>query len=201
MPNRRYAVFLLALLTSAVMVGYYFYTKSVGHTPLALSSPPKGGGFTATSNQGPVSLSDFKGKWVYLYFGYTFCPDICPTNLGNMSAAYHQLTPEEKRQVQFLFFSVDPNRDTPKRLAEYSRYYDMNLIGITSDKANIDHVTQQYGAVYTIHGEAKDPDNYSVDHSAFTYVISPQGKLMTQLPHGTNGKAFLQNIRHNLKTQ
>ncbi|WP_024851633.1 SCO family protein [Hydrogenovibrio kuenenii] len=189
----------LVILLMAGLMSFGWLNKLNTHpSQSAIAPAPVGGDFTAISSKGNVSLSDFKGKWVYLYFGYTFCPDICPTNLGNMSGAYQQLTPEEKKQVQFIFFSVDPKRDTPKRMQEYSNYFDMNLLGVTAKKAVIDDVTKRYGAVYSIHHEKGDGNNYSVDHSAFTYVISPTGKLMEQIPHGTDSQGFLNNIRKHL---
>lgn len=197
----RLSIFLIGLITLVVIGLVYFgWLKHTNTHPSksVLSAAPTGGDFTAISSKGKVSLSDFKGKWVYLYFGYTFCPDICPTNLGNMSGAYHQLTPEEKKQVQFIFFSVDPKRDTPARMQEYSNYFDMNLLGVTASKATIDEVTKRYGAVYAIHKEKGDSNNYSVDHSAFTYVISPTGKLLEQIPHGTDAQGFLNDIRKHL---
>lgn len=202
MSQRSRLSLILVGLVIALVAGLLYFggfgSTNTHPSKSEISAAPTGGGFTAISLKGPVSLSDFKGKWVYLYFGYTFCPDICPTNLGNLSGAYHQLTPEEKKHLQLIFFSVDPQRDTPARLDEYSRYFDMNLLGVTATKSVIDDVTKRYGAVYSIHREKGDGDDYSVDHSAFTYVISPDGKLIEQLPHGTSPQDFLKNMRKHL---
>lgn len=159
---------------------------------------PSGGNFTFDSIQGPVSLSDFKGKLTLIYFGYTFCPDICPTNLSNLAMAYQQLSDEQKAQLQILFISVDPERDTPDRLQEYANYFNSGIIGLTSDKATIDEVSQRYGVVYLIHKETPDQEHYSVDHSAFTYVVDQQGKLQTQLPHAATPDQFIEIITHYL---
>lgn len=165
---------------------------------LPLASQPKGGDFSLMSAKGPVALSDFKGKWVYLYFGYTFCPDICPTNLAMLSSAYHRLKDEEKSQLQFLLISVDPERDTPERLAKYTHYFDMNLLGITGDHDELKKISRNYGAVYRSLKQGDDDKYYAVDHSAFTYVIDPEGNLVGQLPHGANAQMFIKNIRRNL---
>jgi len=162
----------------------------------SLSQKPVGGNFTLTSASGPVSLSDYKGKLVLLYFGYTFCPDICPTNLGNLARAYQQLTPSEKEQTQILFISVDPDRDTPDRLKQYADYFNSGMIGLTGKKSNIDNITDRYGVVYAIHQEKPDETTYSVDHSAFTYIINKKGELVEQLPHATSSDVFTQQIRH-----
>ena len=164
---------------------------------IKLAQKPKGGDFTLTSVNGPVSLHDFKGKLVLLYFGYTYCPDICPTNLSNLSIAYNRLPKPLQEQVQIIFVSVDPDRDPPKRLQQYSDFYHANILGLTGTRAEIDKVAKQYGVIYKIHKEGND-QNYSVDHSAFTYVIDPEGHWVTQLPHASTPDQFIQIIQQQL---
>ena len=164
------------------------------HAALGLGEKPRGGDFTLKGPNGAVSLDDFKGKIVYLYFGYTFCPDICPTNLGNIQSFMAALSPEELAHFQFIFVSVDPKRDTPKHTDEYAKFFNPHMIGLTADKAQIDNVVKKYGAVYQI-VPGDSPDTYSVDHSAFTYVIDPNGKLVTQLPHATSPEVFYQTFK------
>lgn len=160
---------------------------------------PIGGNFTLQSVQGEQSLSDFKDKLVLLYFGYTFCPDICPTNLGNLSMAYQTLTPEQQAKVQVLFVSVDPVRDTPERLKQYTSYFEMNAIGLTGDPRTITQIARNYGVVYLSHQKSAEDQYYAVDHSAFTYVINQQGQLITQLPHATSPQDFVKTIQQNLQ--
>lgn len=200
MSRKRLLVLGLTIIVGLSAFWFWDYrTDQQPHNTLSpIAQAPKGGNFILQSDNGPVQLSDFKGKWVYLYFGYTFCPDICPTNLGNLSVAYHQLTDQEKSKIQLLFVSVDPDRDTPSRLAEYSNYFEMNLIGITGSPEDIKKISHNYGAVFISHKKSADDKYYPVDHSAFTYVINPEGKLVGQLPHGTGPEMFIKNIRHNL---
>jgi protein SCO1/2 len=191
----------VALLTTlAIVILWVWQTQfSTSHQTLnGLSSKPKGGNFTLQGSDGQVSLSDFKGKWVYLYFGYTYCPDICPTNLSSLASAYQQLTEFQKSQIQPIFISVDPERDTPKKLAEYVSYFNMDAIGLTGNPDKIAKIANQYGAVYLIHKTKQNPKHYSVDHSAFTYVISPDGELINQLPHGFSSKNFLTDMQQHL---
>ncbi len=159
---------------------------------------PIGGNFTITTASGELSLRDLQGQLVLLYFGYTFCPDICPTNLSSLFSAYRQLSTEEQEQVQIVFISVDPNRDTPERLGLYSDYFQMNMISGTSDKENLINIAKNYGVVFVSHQESETDLYYAVDHSAFTYLIDKKGQLKTQLPHATTPEQFIEAIRNHL---
>lgn len=193
------------ILTLAIIVGMAFLLSPSWNTPvntqdkstakLITHEKPTGGDFTLTSSEGQRSLSDYKGKLVLIYFGYTFCPDICPTNLGNLSMAYQGLTQTEKDNLQILFVSVDPARDTPARLQKYANYFEANMIGLTGKPNKIAEIAKRYGVVYA---KVDDPDNgtnYAVDHSAFTYVVDQMGQLQTQLPHATSPKQFIKTIK------
>ncbi|MCU7935737.1 MAG: SCO family protein [Candidatus Thiodiazotropha sp. (ex Dulcina madagascariensis)] len=159
-----------------------------------LSAPPKGGEFSLVSYRGPVRLSDFHGKVVLLYFGYTWCPDICPTNLAMMSAALNEMRAEELAGVQGIFISVDPRRDTPQRLKEYVEYFHPQLLGVTGSTAEIAATAGHYGAAYRPVKEDVE-GQYAVDHTADTYIIDRQGKLVVALPHGSGVEALLAVVR------
>jgi protein SCO1/2 len=159
-----------------------------------VAEAPKGGDFTLQGPQGPVSLSDFRGQVVMLYFGYTWCPDICPTNLALFSRVMNELEPAERSQVQPVFVSVDPRRDNLARLQEYTEYFHTRLLGITGSDAEVAEAAALYGVAY----QAVNPDtdeNYAVDHSADTYLIDQQGRLLQRLPHGSSEGRLLKAIR------
>jgi len=141
-----------------------------------------------------VSLHDFRGRIVLLYFGYTFCPDICPTNLGNLSVAWRNLPPEVRDKTQIIFVSVDPQRDTPERLKAYVDFFNARMIGLTGAPDTLKAITRRYGAVYKMVPVKESHIGYLVDHSAFTYLIDPEGRLVGQLPHGTSPQAFRRAI-------
>src|SRR5574343_1567339 len=123
---------LIAAVLAASLVGLaLFWEPEIPEPPLPRAAGPVGGDFTLQSADGPVSLHDFRGKLVLLYFGYTFCPDICPTSLTATAAGLQQLTPEEARRVAMLFVSVDPKRDTPAHLKEYAAFFHPNITGAT----------------------------------------------------------------------
>lgn len=159
--------------------------SNTGHSPLELDARPIGGDFKLISAEGPVKLADFKGKVVLLYFGYTFCPDICPTNLAIIALALRALDDDELDQVQVLFVSVDPERDTPDRLADYVRYFHPSMIGLTGSAKELAAAAKQYGAAYQRSDAGNSAMGYVVDHSAYTYVIDQSGRLAEVLEHAT----------------
>jgi len=158
-------------------------------------SLPPGGDFTLQSAQGPISLHDFAGQVVLLYFGYTSCPDVCPTNLAQLASAIRDLRPEERRRVRVLFVSVDPQRDTPKKLAGYAHFFGPDFLGITGTPAAVAKVAQAYGVSYR---KVDYPGalGYLMDHSTLTYVIGPGGRLRQTLPHAAPTSDILAAVRH-----
>jgi len=159
-----------------------------------------GGDFVLQSAAGPVALHDFRGKVVLLYFGYTWCPDVCPTSLSLMGQALRHLSKTELEHVQGVFVSVDPERDTLDRLATYARYFHPNIMGITGTPAQVATVAKQYGAAYhKVPGASAS--EYVVDHTSFTCVIDKQGHIYKVLPHGTAPDEIDAAIRHILTEQ
>jgi len=157
------------------------------------TAQPKGGDFTLLSHRGAVSLSDFRGKVVLLYFGYTWCPDICPTNLAMMSAVMTEMGSDGLAQVQPIFISVDPERDTPQRLKEYVEYFHPNLVGITGSAADLADIAKRYGAAYQA-VKKETETQYAVDHTADTYIIDRDGKLAGKMPHGSTVEELIAAI-------
>ncbi len=144
-----------------------------------------GGDFTLTGHQGPVSLKDYRGNVVIMMFGFTSCPDVCPTGLANVSAALSHLNEAEQDKVEAMFISVDPERDTPKRLDEYTRYFNAKIQGISGSKADIDKVVGAYGAFYQMVDLPESELKYSVDHSARIYLIDTKGQLAQLMFHNS----------------
>lgn len=155
-----------------------------------------GGDFTLTAHDGKaVRLSDFKGKVVVLIFGYTHCPDVCPTNLFTYAEALKQLG-EGAKDVQVLFVSVDPERDTAQLLAQYVPVFNPTFIGLTVDAADqptLDTVKRQYRVVSQ--KVPRSDGRYLVDHSAGTYLIDRNGQTAVYEPHGQTAT----QLAHDLK--
>jgi protein SCO1 len=161
----------------------------------AQSAAPKGGDFTLQSVNGPVSTTALRGKVILLYFGYTQCPDICPTSLSLMAQALNELTPEELARVVGLFVSVDPKRDTTARLAEYVGYFHPNFIGLTGTPEAVAAAAKLYGAQYSFTDADDSAMGYIVNHSATIYLIDQAGVLRFAFPHGTSPETMLGAIR------
>jgi protein SCO1 len=144
-------------------------------------------------NGAEVSLDRFQGKTVLFLFGFTHCANICPTSLTNLTEVYQALTPEERKQVQVVFISVDPNRDTPQILEQYVASFDPSFLGLTGSKAAIDQTVLAYGGSYEmVAGPTNQPKDYSVNNSAYTYLVNPSGKL--ELLYGNEKLAEVQRM-------
>jgi protein SCO1 len=128
-------------------------------------------------NGNPFRLSQLRGKAVLFSFGFTHCPNVCPTTLTDLAKVNRALPEKDRQKVQVLFVSVDPRRDQPDVIKKYVPYFDESFIGLTGTEAQIAEVAKAYGAFYEIaHNPGESQDNYSVNHSAFTYLITPSGK-------------------------
>jgi len=151
--------------------------------------------FSLVDHNGKVrTLADFKGKAVVMFFGYTHCPDVCPTTMAELKAVMESLGPDADR-VQVLFVTIDPERDTQQLLAQYVPAFDSRFLGMRpADQAALQKVTKDF-KVYYAKVPGTSPNNYTMDHSAGSYVFDPQGRLRLFIRHG-QGPA---PIAHDLK--
>ncbi|MFM0386155.1 SCO family protein [Paraburkholderia dipogonis] len=137
-----------------------------------------GSDFSLPDTSGKVrTMADYKGKVVVLFFGYTHCPDVCPTTMAELSQALQQLGPEDAKRVQVLFVTVDPDRDTPALLAQYVPAFNSTFVGLRpADQAQLTKITKDF-RVYYAKVPGKTADSYTMDHTAASYVFDPDGKL------------------------
>lgn len=189
----------IAVLLAALVLGLaFFWHPELPEWPLPLAAMPEGGDFTLQSADGPVALRDFRGKVVLLYFGYTYCPDICPTSLAATSEGLKELAPDELARVAVILVSVDPKRDTPARLKEYARFFHPAIVGVTGTPEEIAAVAKRYGVFYAEQKVATAGDGYVVDHSADTYIVAADGKLAGKIAHATAPDQVAAIIRKHL---
>ncbi len=193
MTIKRYYIFLLLLLLNAQVFAWSLFSTEEERYP------GMGGEFTLSSASGDISLKDFRGKVVLIYFGYTSCPDVCPTSLGALSAALKKLSDQEMAQLQPLFISVDPARDNVEKLATYSQYFHPKMIGATSDLEYLRSLAKRYGAYFRKAEVGNSSLGYAIDHSSTIYVVGKNGKLIDMIQHGGSAKRILEHLREILK--
>lgn len=153
-----------------------------------------GGELRLTGHDGrPRSLADFRGKVALVIFGYTSCPDICPTSLAAAAEALRQLG-DEARQVQVLFVTVDPKRDTTEVLSQYVTAFDATFIGLTGDAAAVEKATKDF-KVYASAREGRTPGQYTVDHSGQMFALDRQGKPRLVFAPNATPQAMAADLR------
>ena len=131
-----------------------------------------------------INQQRFEGKWWLVYFGFTFCPDACPTALADMKKIKAQFDTQTSEEVDFVFISVDPDRDTPGRLKDYVSYFDPKFLGATGDKTDLQDLATRVGVVFIVPENPED-ENYVVDHSTFMLLWNPDAQLKAifKAPH------------------
>ncbi|MDP2804478.1 MAG: SCO family protein [Gallionellaceae bacterium] len=139
-----------------------------------------------------VSLANYRGKVVAMFFGYTHCPDVCPTTLADMAQAL-RLLGKEADKMQVLFVTIDPSRDTREMLAQYVPAFDPAFMGLVGDVAATEQVAKAFGVMYQKH-ESKG-GGYTMDHTAGTYLISPDGKKVLLAPYQQPAELLVHDIR------
>ncbi len=148
---------------------------------------------------GAIDLGDFrldeqKGKVVAVFFGYTYCPDVCPASLGELKQALKRLG-DQAKDVEVLFITVDPQRDTPEKISQYAAAFDPRIRGLTGSMAELEPVWQAYG-VYREERPTQKEGVYLVDHSTRTYLIDRQGNLRVTLAFGTPVDDLVSDVKY-----
>ena len=160
-----------------------------------LDPPKEVGDFTLTDQTGaPFHLSDLRGKVVILYFGYTFCPDVCPMSLSFYLRVKNTLGADADK-LAVVFISVDGERDTPDRLANYLSAFDPDFIGLTGTDTDIRIVAKDYGVFFQRVSYDNTQADYLVDHTASTFVVGPEGRLRIIYPYGTDPAIMVEGVR------
>ena len=145
-----------------------------------------GGAFTLTDNTGKrVTDQDFRGKYTLVFFGFTSCPDICPAGLQLIAGALEKLGTKAQR-ITPIFISVDPQRDTPEKLAAYVKNFDTRLVGLTGTPEEIAAVARAYKVYYAKVPSKERPDDYTMDHTSIIYVMDPKGEFVTHFTPSTS---------------
>ncbi|ABV89317.1 SCO family protein [Shewanella pealeana] len=148
--------------------------------------------FSLTDQRGnSFSNTDLLGKWSLFFIGYTSCPDVCPTTMGKLSSAYPKLT--DKAELQVIFLSVDPQRDSTETLENYIKFFNPEFIAVTGEHSQLFPVTRSLGFVYAMVGNGPD---YQVDHSASFALVSPQGEKIAIIKPKSSSPGKLPQIKN-----
>lgn len=152
--------------------------------PVPAASVPGGGELTLDSVRGPVSLGDLRGKVVMLFFGYTSCPDVCPLSLAKIGACLSSLEAGQAQDVEALFVTLDPERDTAERMHRYANFFHPDIVGLTGAKSTIDEVTARYGVAYERKPAPESALGYSIAHPDTILLLDGDGALAGRVGGG-----------------
>ncbi len=178
------ALRLLALLALTLVLSGCGAKPGAAFKATDITGTEIGPEFALTDHNGDQRhMADFRGKVVVLFFGYTHCPDVCPTTLSDLASALKSLPPSAAAEVQGLFVTVDPERDTPDLLKQYVPYFHPDFLGLYGSPAEIAKVAQAFRIHYRKHVEPGATD-YLVDHTAGSYVFDQKGRARLFLPYG-----------------
>ncbi len=154
-----------------------------------------GGDFVLRNIDGRVSLKDFRGSVVVLYFGFLSCPEVCPTSMSILTRSLEKLSPAEKNKTKAILISIDPQRDNFQELLEFTNYYHPNILGVTGTEQEVEKVAQQYGAFFEITASETVDSAYAYRHSSRYYIIDQQGNLIQAMRHSTTPNELAARIK------
>lgn len=169
------------LVPGLILLGYLLLPKGEPSFHGTRLLQPKPLDFTLTGPEGPVRLGAFRDRLVLVFFGYTHCPDVCPTTLMELARVYRALSPREQARVQVIFIDVDPERDPPALADRYAKAFHPSFLGVTGEPEAIQKVAQAFG-VYYQKSQYQGPGNYLVDHTASTFVLKGGALVLLYSP-------------------
>jgi protein SCO1/2 len=187
------AISALAIISSSAVAFNWINEPDKAHLPAI--DKDHGGDFTLDSVSGPVSLSNYKGKVVMVYFGYASCPDVCPTTMLTISQGMKLLNESESDQVAGIFISVDPKRDKVGALDKYAKHFHPNMVGVTGDPKELRKIANQYTAEYYFEELPDSAMGYVVNHTSYIYLVDKQGRLRNAIDHDFFPDILAEQIR------
>lgn len=198
--NQKRLLFVISALAAIALIfaaGYFLRPHTFHGTVLQSSDPSYDFSLNVAGGE-TIKLSDYRGKVVVLYFGYTFCPDVCPATLGAVKTAMDELG-RKADEVQVIMVSVDPGRDTPEKLAEYVAHFHPAYLGGTNTPEEVANIAALYGVFYEVSQETTSNGDYLIDHTATLMVIDRNGYLKLVFPFGVTGAEIADDLKYILK--
>lgn len=194
--KRRISIVIVALFAVAgvLLLANTFFGRVLQPAYTRSGTATIGGPFTLVATNGQnVSDQTYRGKWMLIYFGYTSCPDACPTALTMISAALGKLGADADK-LQALFVTVDPQRDTRQVMADYIKSFDPRILGLTGTQAEIDRVIKEYH-LYVSRDKSDSSGDYLVSHSSYIYLVGPNGKFVNVIQGNEGGEQIAAWLR------
>jgi protein SCO1 len=196
--GRLIAIVVAIVAGVAIGVGFRFVMPGAGSRSAGLGDPGIGGPFRLVDQNGRERTdADFRGKLMLVEFGYTYCPDICPLGLQLFADVMDKLGPDAD-QVQPIFITVDPARDTPEQLRGYVTNFSPRILGMTGSEQAIATAAREYRVYYKLGADHATNPNYTVDHSAILYLMGRDGRFLTHFTHETPVDRVVGTIRGKL---
>jgi cytochrome oxidase Cu insertion factor (SCO1/SenC/PrrC family) len=193
-PLKPAILFGIVMLCAAVALGLFTLWSQRQLVP-GSGTALVGGPFTMVNHRGETVTADsFRGKPMLLFFGFTFCPDICPTELQVMAAALDDMG-REGADIQPLFVSVDPARDTPEVMKAYVEHFGPRFTGLTGSAAQVAAMASAYRVHFEVKPNPSDPASYTVDHSAIIYLMDAKGQFLKHFSYTTDPKTLADALR------
>lgn len=193
----RWAAIGIGALVLGLLAGWLilkFFPVPYTYHGTVIQSPQTANNFTLTGKDGrPISLADFRGQAVMLYFGYTFCPDVCPATMVELAKAKDALG-DDSDKVQVIMISVDPERDTPEILNEYVTHFNPSFIGLTGTADEVASAATPFGIFYEKH-EGSAASGYLIDHTASVIVVDPEGYIRLVYSFNTPGEDMAEDLK------
>lgn len=191
-------IFLSVLVVILGLAAGVFFLRPHSFHGTVIQSPELSYDFTLKSAKGDVSLSDYRGKLVLIYFGYTFCPDICPATLANVGQSLRELGAKAD-DIQLIMISLDPERDTPEKLEQYVTHFYPSFVGVTGTPEELAKTASLYGIFYEkVAGTAND-GGYLLNHTATLLVIDREGYLKLVFPFGVTVPEIVDDLKYMLR--
>jgi len=189
------AIIIAVISAAATLLWQRFGPRPAPQYGVAVNASKPLDDFRLDSTLGhPVALSDFDDRYTVLYFGYTTCPDICPTTLADMGKA-QALLGDAAGRVQMFFVTVDPERDTPERMRDYLAYFGREIVGLRGTPTETETIAGQFGVVYQKQFVSESATDYLIDHSSVVLVLDPQRRPLVMFPFGVTGEQMASDLR------
>jgi protein SCO1/2 len=200
MRLRLLLVVLAGFLIGAIGGAAVLLTKGATAPPVETTGKALIGGHFALIDQTgkPITDRDFRGRYLLVFFGFTHCPDICPTELQVMAAALEALSPQKRKEIVPVFITLDPERDTPEVMAAYVKNFGQGFVGLTGSAESISAAAKAYRIAYSKFQQDKTTDDYTIDHSSLVYLIDKNGDYITHFAYGIPAAKITETLRRYL---